>query len=121
MASKKRPGLKRSNTPVEYTREQMLELLRCANDPAYFIKTYVYIKHAKRGKIKFDMYDYQEDMVRKYNSERFNIVLSARQTGKCVTSDTKITIAQPSNNIIKRALLYMLNRTLYNSLYKDNV
>lgn len=119
MASKKRTGLKRSNVPVEYTREQMLELLKCANDPVYFIKSYVYIKHAKRGKIKFDMYDYQEEMVRKYNNERFNIVLSARQTGKCVTADTNITIASPSNNIIKRGILYLLDRSLYNSLYGE--
>lgn len=86
MASKKNPGLKRSNVPVEYTREMIVELQRCAMDPVYFIKNYVYIKHAKRGKIKFDMYDYQEEMVKKYHNNRFNIVLSARQTGKTETS-----------------------------------
>lgn len=86
MASKKNPGLKRSNVPVEYTREMIVELQRCAMDPVYFIKNYVYIKHAKRGKIKFDLYDYQEEMVKKYHSNRFNIVLSARQTGKTETT-----------------------------------
>lgn len=86
MAGRKNPRLKRSNVPVEYTREMIVELQRCAMDPIYFIRNYVYIKHAKRGKIKFEMYDYQEEMVRKYHTRRFNIVLSARQTGKTETS-----------------------------------
>lgn len=86
MANKKNPGLKRSNVAIEYTTEMISELKKCATDPVYFIRNYVYIKHAKRGKIKFNMYDYQEDMVRKYHNRRFNIVLSARQTGKTETS-----------------------------------
>lgn len=86
MASKKNPGLKKPNQTVEYTREMIIELQKCALDPVYFIKNYVYIKHAKRGKIKFAMYDYQVEMVRRYHSQRFNIVLSARQTGKTETS-----------------------------------
>lgn len=86
MSSKKNPGLKRSNTPVEYTREMIIELQRCATDPVYFINNYVYIRHAKRGRIKFELYDYQVEMIKKYNSQRFNIILSARQTGKTETS-----------------------------------
>lgn len=86
MANKKNPGLKKSNIAVEYTADMIKELKRCAVDPVYFIRNYVYIKHATRGKIKFNLYDYQEEMVRRYHSQRFNIVLSARQTGKTETS-----------------------------------
>lgn len=86
MSSKKNPGFKKPNQVIEYTREMIIELQKCALDPVYFIQNYVYIKHAKRGKIKFAMYDYQIEMVRKYQSQRFNIVLSARQTGKTETS-----------------------------------
>lgn len=64
----------------------IIELQRCAHDPIYFIKNYVYIKHAKRGRIKFDLYDYQIELIKKYMGQRFNIVLSARQTGKTETS-----------------------------------
>lgn len=84
--SKKSLGIKKTNAPSEYTKERMLELVKCARDPIYFIKNYVYIKHPKKGKIKFDMYDYQEEMVKKFNSKRFNIVMSARQTGKTETT-----------------------------------
>lgn len=80
------PGLKRSNTQTAYTQEQMFELYRCSVDPVYFIENYIMIRHAVRGKIKFKMYDYQRELVRRYHRNRFNIILSARQTGKTETS-----------------------------------
>lgn len=80
------PGLKKSNVVTEYTQEQLIEMARCARDPIYFIKNYIKIKHPKRGKINFDLYDYQEELVRMYMGNRFNIILSARQTGKTETS-----------------------------------
>lgn len=80
------PGLKKSNQLSEYTQEQIIELARCARDPIYFIRNYIKIKHPKRGKISFDLYDYQEDLIRMYMGNRFNIILSARQTGKTETS-----------------------------------
>lgn len=86
MAIKRKPGLKKGNIDSEYNSFQVDEMLKCATDPIYFINNYVYIKHAKRGKIKFKMYDYQKEIIHKYNTQRFNIVLSARQTGKTETS-----------------------------------
>lgn len=80
------PGLKKSNTQSEYTIEQIRELAKCAKDPIYFIRNYIKIKHPKRGKINFNLYDYQEELVRMYMGNRFNIILSARQTGKTETS-----------------------------------
>lgn len=85
MASRN-PGLKKANSVSEYTREQIIELQRCARDPIYFIRNYVKIKHPKRGKVPFALYDYQEELVRMYQGNRFNIILSARQTGKTETS-----------------------------------
>lgn len=80
------PGLKKSNTLTEYTQEQIVELAKCAKDPIYFIRNYIKIKHPKRGKINFNLYDYQEELIRMYMGNRFNIILSARQTGKTETS-----------------------------------
>lgn len=80
------PGLKKANVDTQYTVEQLRELARCAKDPIYFIKNYIKIKHPKRGKINFNLYDYQEELVKMYMENRFNIILSARQTGKTETS-----------------------------------
>ena len=32
------PNLKKVNTPVEFTKEQIVEYQKCANDPIYFMK-----------------------------------------------------------------------------------
>lgn len=84
--AKRNPRLKKAGTISEYTPEMISELRKCARDPAYFARNYVMIKHAKRGKIKFNLYPYQEEMLQMYQDNRFNIILSARQTGKTETT-----------------------------------
>lgn len=86
MARAKNPRLKRPNQEQEYTSEQIMELKRCKQDPIHFIKTYVKIQHPTRGAVPFELYDYQEDMIRAYHENRWVAVLSARQTGKSITS-----------------------------------
>lgn len=86
MSNKKNPGIKKTTKPNEYTREMAMELLRCARDPIYFIRNYVYIKHPKRGRIKFDLYPYQEEMIRKYSKFDFCCTLASRQVGKTETT-----------------------------------
>ena len=85
MSRRANPRLKKAHTDIEYSNETAQELIRCATDPKYFIQNYVYIKHPVRGKIRFDLYDYQEKMVKLYNKEDYAIVMSARQTGKTET------------------------------------
>lgn len=61
--------------------ERVQEILRCGKDPVYFINTYVKIQHPVRGRIPFETYDFQDDVVRKILTNRFNIVLKSRQLG----------------------------------------
>jgi hypothetical protein len=86
MAAPRNPNLKRANEEVQMTHHEVMELKRCATDPVYFCRTYVKIQHPTRGAIPFDMYDYQKDMMRMFQKNRFSIALSARQTGKSITS-----------------------------------
>ena len=57
------------------------EYLKCVEDPAHFMKKYCVIQHPKKGKIKFDLYDYQEGMLDTFTSNRYNIILKSRQLG----------------------------------------
>jgi len=57
------------------------EYIKCAQDPAYFMKKYCLIQHPIRGKIPFELYDFQEDVVGNFTKERFNVILKARQLG----------------------------------------
>ena len=36
------------------------EYLKCADDPVHFMRKYCTIQHPKRGKVKFDLYPFQE-------------------------------------------------------------
>lgn len=85
MASKN-PFLKKANAEHEYTPYQLQELERCSKDVVYFVKTYCKIQHPVRGEIPFELYPYQENMLRTFAGERLTVVLSARQTGKSQTS-----------------------------------
>ena len=87
MARAKNARLKTPNTEVEYTHEDLMELKKCAADPVYFIANYVKIQHPVKGSIPFKLYDYQIKMIRAYQENRYTVVLSARQTGKSVTSE----------------------------------
>jgi len=86
MARAKNNNLKKPNEEMEYTHYQVQELKRCAQDPIYFIKTYVKIQHPIRGSIPFELYEYQENMITGFLENRHIVVLSARQTGKSTTS-----------------------------------
>ena len=37
------PNLKKLGIPIEYTKEQILEIKKCSEDYKYFINTYCYI------------------------------------------------------------------------------
>lgn len=61
--------------------EQIKEIIRCGKDPVYFMKNYVKIQHTVRGLIPFETYDFQDDCVKNFEENRFNIVLKSRQLG----------------------------------------
>ncbi len=84
--STKNPRIKRANEEIEYTPAQVKELLKCSQDPIYFIENYVMIQHPTKGAIPFILYDYQKELLHNYHHNRYNIILSARQTGKSTTS-----------------------------------
>jgi len=57
------------------------EWVKCAKDPVYFFKKYCYIQHPHRGKILFNLYEFQEGLMHNINDHRFNVILKSRQLG----------------------------------------
>jgi len=57
------------------------EYLKCAQDPAYFLKKYAVIQHPMEGKIPFSLYPFQEKMINDFNKHNYNVILKARQLG----------------------------------------
>ena len=57
------------------------EYLKCVQDPVHFMRKYCTIQHPKEGKIKFDLYPFQERCLTDFKDNRYNIILKARQLG----------------------------------------
>jgi len=79
------PNLKKANTQIEFTQEQILEFVACRHDPVYFAKKYIKIVSLDEGLVNFDLYPFQEKLVRNFHENRFNICKMPRQTGKSTT------------------------------------
>ena len=76
------PLLKKANTKIEFTEDQVLEWIKCAEDPVYFAKKYIKITTLDYGLSDFDMYPFQEEMVNTFHNNRFTICKLPRQSGK---------------------------------------
>ena len=57
------------------------EYLRCAKDPAYFMKKYCYIQHPTRGRILFNLYPFQSEVLHLFKDNQYIITLKSRQLG----------------------------------------
>ena len=79
------PNLKKANTQIEFSEENILEFLKCKDDPVYFAKKYIKIVSLDEGLVPFDLYPFQEKLVNNFHSNRFNICKMPRQTGKSTT------------------------------------
>lgn len=84
--------LKAAGVQIEYTPEQIEEYQKCMNDPIYFARNYVTIVNLDKGRMLFDMYPFQERLVKQFQKERFNICKLPRQVGKCLSDKTIIKI-----------------------------
>mgnify|MGYP007000335228 CR=1 len=57
------PNLKKVNTPVEFTKEQIVEFQKCKADPIYFMEQHMKIVSLDEGLIPFSMYGFQKKIV----------------------------------------------------------
>jgi len=96
------PNLKRSNVSIEWSQELIEEWSKCDLDPVYFAKTYVKIVSLDEGLIPFTMYDFQENLIKNFHNNRFNIAKLPRQTGKTTTVISYLlhySLFNPNSNI----------------------
>jgi hypothetical protein len=57
------------------------EYLKCAQDPAHFMKKYCHIQHPQRGRIMFNLYPFQEKVLHLWRDNPYDIILKSRQLG----------------------------------------
>ena len=57
------------------------EYIKCAKNPAYFMKKYCYIQHPTRGRILFNLYPFQDKILHLFKDHQYIITLKSRQLG----------------------------------------
>ena len=57
------------------------EYLKCAQDPAHFMKKYCYIQHPTRGRVQFNLYPFQEGTLKLLQKNDRSVILKSRQLG----------------------------------------
>jgi hypothetical protein len=57
------------------------EYLKCASDPAHFMKKYCHIQHPQRGRVIFNLFPFQEKTLNFWKENPYSMVLKSRQLG----------------------------------------
>jgi hypothetical protein len=96
------PNLKAAGVQIGFTKEQLEEYLKCAEDPVYFINNYCKIVTLDHGLQPFTLYPCQVNKVKVIHENRKVILMEGRQQGKTTTSAAYIlwyTIFQESKTV----------------------
>jgi hypothetical protein len=75
----------RQNATFKWSDDMIAELKLCAKSILHFAEHHFYITTLDEGKKKIELYKYQKKLLKAFKSNRFNIVLSSRQSGKTTT------------------------------------
>ena len=57
------------------------EFMKCATDPVYFMKKYYMIQHPQKGRMLFNLYPFQESMLKVFTGDQNVIINKSRQLG----------------------------------------
>jgi len=94
--------LKQLGYSIDYEAWQLEEILRCQEDPIYFIETYCKIVSLDHGLVPFKLYECQKNKVLTILNNRKVILMEGRQQGKTITSAACIlwyTLFQESKTV----------------------
>lgn len=75
-------NLKNKDVKVSYSKEQIQEYIKCAEDVNYFCENYVKIVSVDKGLVPFKPFEYQKRMFKQFDDTRYTICKMPRQVGK---------------------------------------
>lgn len=88
----RKPSVRAPRVELTLTDDQESEFVECAMDAHYFAANYYKITTIDHGFQLFNMHPYQEQLFHDFQDHRFNAVVQARQSGKCVAGDTEVEV-----------------------------
>lgn len=80
----------RKDATFKWTEEMLAEVKLCAKSVLHFAEKHFYIV-TEDGKKKIELYKYQKKLLKAFKSNRFNVVISSRQSGKALDLNTPIS------------------------------
>ena len=80
------PNIKKDGVTQDWSETEVREYALCMRDPVYFIEKYAKIISLDKGLVAFNLYPYQKKMFKQFESNRFNVVLACRQSGKSISA-----------------------------------
>ncbi len=82
---KANPLLKQRGVTIDFTKEQVREVIKCSQDPEYFLNKYIKVISLDEGIVPFHPYPFQQELIQSFHENRFTICKLPRQSGKSVT------------------------------------
>jgi hypothetical protein len=70
-----------SDQKVDFKQMVISEYTKCSQDPVYFMKKYYFIQHPQRGRILFNLYPFQEAILKQFISGDYYLINKSRQLG----------------------------------------
>lgn len=90
------PTCRQPNLNFSMTKDELMEAIKCKKNIVYFAETFCEIKSEDGRYHKITLRDYQKEALEKMVKGRYTILLQSRQTGKCITGQTKIRVQDPN-------------------------
>jgi len=76
---------KKAHKKERFTEKQIEEISKCMDENdgyLFFLKNFYYIQHPIKGRLLFDPFEYQVNLLKSYHDYRFTINMLPRQSGK---------------------------------------
>lgn len=93
MASQDNKLIKKAHLTQPYTEQQLEDLAKCLDpDKGYlhFATNFFHIQHPVKGKILFEPYEFQVNLLKTFHENRYSVCLLSRQMGKALANTTPI-------------------------------
>lgn len=83
-------SIKKPKQRTAFTSQDLEDLFRCSVDPIFFIENFVKVQHPTKGAVPLHLYEFQKRLIDAYYNQRFVISMMARQSGKCLASQSRV-------------------------------
>ena len=94
--------VKRPNKKIAWDTQMMANYAKCVQDIKYFAEKYYYIVNPVTGSQLIELRNYQHRMVDAFVQNKFSILLTGRQTGKCIYSTECVEILDTETGNVQK-------------------